>query len=151
MTARALSGPTSTIALAAAYRLAWPYCRSRKPTSMLICIHCAQSVRLTVPWLDHSCGLVPRLFSLHGYEITISICVCPVWSLPVHIYTGKHSLWLFWIWWLLRKISLHAKIWPKWPKLGPKPSKAHLWHFLLWWEALQTYRVWITSIDIFQA
>ena len=35
-----------------------------------------------------------------------------------------------------------------WPKLGPKPSKAYLWHFLLWWEALQVHRVRITSIDV---
>ena len=37
------------------------------------------------------------------------------------------------------------------PKLGPKPSKAHLWHFLLSWEALQVHRVWMIAIHIFHA
>ena len=35
------------------------------------------------------------------------------------------------------------------PNLGPKPSKAHLWHFLLQQEAVQAYRVSMTSIGVF--
>ena len=52
---------------------------------LLIHILCARSVRLTVPRLDRSCGLIPRLFSL-GTSITICICAHPIWSLHVHIY-----------------------------------------------------------------
>ena len=52
---------------------------------LLVRIHYARSVRLTIPRLDRSCGLVPRLFSL-GMSITICICVHPVWSLRVHMY-----------------------------------------------------------------
>jgi len=47
---------------------------------LLIRIHCARSIRLTIPGLVCSCGLVPRLFSL-GMSITICILARPIWSL----------------------------------------------------------------------
>ena len=74
-----ISGLTSTIALAAASSslkvsmIILSYC---KPTTMLLlCIHCAQSVRLIVPRLDRPCGPIPRLFSLGTLRATLSIRV----------------------------------------------------------------------------
>jgi len=64
----------------AAYRLAWQHCRSLNPYRC-----CSFAYRFTTPRLDHSCGLIPRLFSL-GTSITICICACLVWSLHVCIY-----------------------------------------------------------------
>ena len=54
---------------------------------LLVRIHYARSVRLIVPRLDRSCGLVPRSFIL-GTSITTCICICvrPVWSLRVNMY-----------------------------------------------------------------
>jgi len=48
------------------------------------CIHCARSVRLTVPRLACSCGLVPRLFSPGNFRAALCLqvrsLIRSVWS-----------------------------------------------------------------------
>jgi len=59
-------------------------------------------------------------------------------TLPGYFYWGVHTEnWAFFF--------------KLWPKLVPKPSEAHLWHFQFWWEAPQVHRVSMMSLDVFRA